>query len=478
MKLNLNRYHSLAVIFALGVSCFRTEVSATDNPHARVPNGTALDRYVYEADSHYSYQLVKTFKVDRSSVHVLDMTSQKWLTETEVDRPIWKHWMTVVVPSKVVSDSSLLFIGGGSNKSDAPDKADERLVQLAQATGSVVTELKMIPNQPLVFAGDGKERVEDALIAYTWDKYLRTGDEKWPARLPMTKAAVRAMDTVTDFCASEAGGGNDVKQFVVAGGSKRGWTTWTTGAVDRRVRAIFPIVIDMLNVIPSFKHHFAAYGFYAPAVGDYESMGIMEWQDTEEYKNLMKIVEPYEYRDRLKSIPKFMINACGDQFFLPDSWRFYFDELEGPKNLCYVPNGEHSLRETDAWETLMAGYFSVIHDVAIPEINWKSPSPGHLIASTSGMRPKAVKLWVADNPDARDFRVDTIGRSWKAKEVKASDDAGFTYDVKVEGPAKGWRAFVLEFTFKHEKVPLPLKTTTGVYVIPDTLPHGEKAGNL
>jgi PhoPQ-activated pathogenicity-related protein len=477
MKLNLNRYHFLSVMFALGVSSLRPDVSAA-NPNARVPNGTALDRYVYTDDPHYGYQLVKTFKSDQSNVHVLEMTSQKWLTEAEVDRPIWKHWMIVVVPPKVVSDSSLLLIGGGSNKSGAPNEADERLVQVAQATGSVVTELKMVPNQPLVFAGDGEERVEDAMIAYTWDKYLRTGDEKWPARLPMTKAAVRAMDTVSDFCASEAGGRLDVKQFVVAGGSKRGWTTWTTGAVDRRVRAIFPIVIDMLNVIPSFKHHFSAYGFYAPAVGNYESMGIMEWQDSPEYKNLMKIVEPYEYRDRLTEMPKFIINACGDQFFLPDSWRFYFDELEGPKNLRYVPNGEHSLRETDAWETLMAGYFSVIHGVTIPEIAWGSPSPGHLIASAKGMRPKAVKVWVADNPDARDFRVDTIGRSWKAKEVKASDATGLTYEVKVEGPEKGWRAFVLEFTFKDDKVPLPLKTTTGVYVIPDTLPHGEKAGNL
>jgi PhoPQ-activated pathogenicity-related protein len=207
-------------------------------------------------------------------------------------------------------------------------------------------------------------------------------------------------------------------------------------------------------------------------------MGIMEWQDSPQYKNLMKIVEPFEYRDRLTEIPKFIINASGDQFFLPDSWRFYFDELEGPKNLRYVPNGEHSLRETDAWETLLAGYFSVIHGVTIPEITWGSPSPGHLIASAKGMQPASVKVWMADNPDARDFRVDTIGRSWKAKEVKAKDAAGLSYEVKVEGPEKGWRAFVLEFTFKHDKVPLPLKTTTGVYIIPDTLPHGEKAGSL
>ena len=39
---------------------------------------------------------------------------------------------------------------------------------------------------------DGKERTEDGIIAYTWEKFLKGGDDQWPARLPMTKSAVRA----------------------------------------------------------------------------------------------------------------------------------------------------------------------------------------------------------------------------------------------------------------------------------------------
>src|SRR4030095_11776051 len=109
-------------------------------------------------------------------------------------------------------------------------------------------ELRMVPNQPLTFVGDGKPRTEDSFIAYTWDQFLKTGDAKWPARLPMTKSAVRAMDTITAFCASDKGGKVKVDRFVVAGGSKRGWTTWTTAAVDDWVVAIVPIVIDTLNV--------------------------------------------------------------------------------------------------------------------------------------------------------------------------------------------------------------------------------------
>ena len=71
----------------------------------------------------------------------------------------------------------------------------------------------MVPNEPLMFAGETTNRTEDAIIAYSWDKYLRTGDARWPAQLPMTKAAVRAMDTVTAFCGSAQGGGVNVAVF-------------------------------------------------------------------------------------------------------------------------------------------------------------------------------------------------------------------------------------------------------------------------
>ena len=69
----------------------------------------------------------------------------------------------------------------------------------------------------------------------------------------MTKSAVRAMDTVTSLVLSTSGNALTVDKFVVAGGSKRGWTTWTTAVVDPRVIAIAPIVIDMLNVSDSVQ---------------------------------------------------------------------------------------------------------------------------------------------------------------------------------------------------------------------------------
>src|SRR5204863_1392239 len=104
---------------------------------------------------------------------------------------------------------------------------------------------------------------------------------------------------VIAFCSSAEGEHTLVDGFVVAGGSKRGWTTWTTAAVDKRVVAIIPLVIDLLNIEPSMLHHYAAYGFWAPSIGDYEALRIMDWTGTPQYRALMKIEEPYEYRHRL-----------------------------------------------------------------------------------------------------------------------------------------------------------------------------------
>ncbi len=79
----------------------------------------------------------------------------------------------------------------------------------------------------------------------------------------------------------------------------------------------------------------------------------MDWSGTKRYAELMTIVEPFSYRDRL-TMPKFMIIAAGDQFFLPDSSQFYFEDLKGDKYLRYVPNADHSLRRSDAFESFIA----------------------------------------------------------------------------------------------------------------------------
>lgn len=426
-----------------------------------------MDRYVAAPDPDYRYELLSNHTEDAGTTYTIKFTSQRWLTEAEVDQPEWWHWLTIFRPARITGEAAMLFITGGSTERKEPREPDEKLARIAQATGSVVAELRMVPNQPLVFHGDGVKRSEDDLIAYGWDKFLRGGDVKWLARLPMTKSAVRAMDTITEFLAQPERGGLKIDKFVVAGASKRGWTTWTTAAVDRRVVGIAPIVIDMLNVVPSFRHHWEAYGFYAPAVGDYVGHGIMDWQDTPEYERLRKIVEPYEYRERL-TMPKLLLNATGDQFFLPDSHRFYFDDLKGPKYVRYVPNADHSLRDTDAPETLAAWQYALAHGRPLPEFTWSIDWSAGEISVLLEDRPQKLTVWEATNPEARDFRVETLGKAWTSRDLDV-DDSGVV-KVRVEKPERGWTAFLVEATYAVDGCPAPLKLTSGVAVVPDLLP--------
>lgn len=440
-------------------------LSAADTAR-RGATETALDRYIAKPDPSFAWKKVTEVRDESATAYSLDMVSQQWLTPAEVNRTEWRHWVTIIKPDNLAHSTALLFINGGSNRAGpgAAPRPGREFVELAKATRSVVVELRMVPNQTIVFGGDGKERKEDDLIAYSWDKYLRTGDERWPARLPMTKAAVRAMDATTAFLTSGEGGNAKVDTFMVAGASKRGWTTWTTAIVDRRVVAILPMVIDILNVEASITHHFRAYGFYAPAVGDYSAHHIMDWLGTPESKALYTIEDPFAYRDRL-TLPKLLMNACGDQFFLPDSSQFYFDALPGPKYLRYIPNTDHSLKDTDAMDTLRAWHHAIINQTPLPQVTWKHGSDGALSVKSS-VKPRRVLLWQAVNPNARDFRIESLGPVWTSSPVEEQDG---TFSASPAKPDKGWAAYMMELTF-DTAAGVPLKLTTNVTVAPDTLP--------
>jgi PhoPQ-activated pathogenicity-related protein len=427
---------------------------------------SALDLYVAAPDTNFSWALSNTIPGAGHTTYVFDLTSQSWLTPAEVNRTLWKHWLIVVRPTAVTNPHALLVISGGSNPGTLPTGPDSTLRLIATNTRTVVAELKMVPNQPLTFAGEAGGRSEDSLIAYCWDKFLRTGDERWPTRLPMTKAAVRAMDVVTAFCASPQGGGLTVNRFVVAGASKRGWTTWTTAAVDSRVVGIIPMVIDILNVEVSMAHHYRAYGFWAPAIQDYVNLDIPAWFGTPQMAALMEIEDPYAYLGRFQ-MPKFILNSTGDQFFLPDSSQFYFDALPGVKYLRYVPNTSHSLSGSDYAVTLQGCYESVIFNTPLPQFTWSQPASNsvRVVAATP---PTEVKLWQATNPSARDFRLDTIGTAWTSSPL--TDQGGGVYVGTVAVPAQGWRAFFAELTYNRAGL-APLKFTTQVYVVPDVLPY-------
>jgi len=433
---------------------------------AHAGNETLLQKYVNKPDPAYQYRLVNSVSADGYSTHLIAMDSQHWRKAGEVNRSLWSHWLIITIPEKVTTDIAMLIISGGNNSDTPPELTHKKFLpatSIARASGSIVATLRQVPNQPLLFSGTDEPLSEDGLVAFSWKQAMDSGDYTWAAYLPMVKSAVRAMDTIQSFVADKSA--FKIKRFVVTGFSKRGATTWLTAAVDPRVCAISPGVYDVLNFTPSLEHHFASYGFYSAAIDDYVNFGILNRLHTPEGQVLQKIVDPYHYLKAL-DIPIFIINSAGDEFFPSDSARFYFEALPADRLMRYIPNTDHSLREpgkgsTGAITSLLSWYQTIIKQKKRPTIR-RRQQDSRLTVMTD-QTPSAVRLWQTSNPTARDFRLETTGRTWQSKTLGLS--ANGEYRVDVLPPEKGWTAWFMEL--QYDTNGFPQTYTSRIFISPE-----------
>lgn len=466
---------SLTVSNAYGTD---TEVKAD---YITVSPLSVLERYIIESGPPSyapAYPPVPIeYEGQTVTFHVLDLKSQTFRAG-DVEPAEWQHWLVLVTPPVITTDTALMIISGGRN-SDTPrfdpnDLSAEAGIAagFAAQMGAVAVLLPTVPNQPLDF-GDGVGRTEDNAIAYTYDKFFQTGDEYWPLLLPMTKSAVSAMD-VTQAYGAELG--LDIASFVVTGGSKRGWTTWLTGVADDRVKAIAPLVIDVLDMQTQMNYHKQAYNGYSEAVQDYVEFNIFDRFDTERGQELLEIVDPYSYLPML-TMPKFIINSTGDQFFLPDSAQFYVHELPGETRLRYLPNTDHGIEQGDSLQDLAASLFSffaeVANDAPLPSFSWEVTAHNEIqVATEPEFPPVSVTLWTATvSGEFRDFRFATVGAVWESEALADPDNDGvYVANVPTPTEADTWTGFFVDLTFDHAGVPHTFSTE--LRVTPDTMPFG------
>ncbi len=445
---------------------------------------TALADYINNGDATYSVTAAPTPTIAGVgyTVYVFDLRSQTWRTTADVasaqptspanGTAVWQHWLQIIVPTTVTKSTALLLINGGDNGAQPTTLSTDMtaLGNLAIAEGMITVNLPTIPNQKLDFVfGDapGVTRREDEIISYTFDRFVNTSDASWLALLPMVKSVVRAMDAVQAKDTTLPNGVN-INDFILTGYSKRGWTTWLTGAVDSRVKAVIPGVIDLLNTDESFVHHYNYYGFFAEAVQDYQDFDLI--QNTLEPANqeIGRIVDPYRYlfNSNLTNIPKLMLDSTGDEFFVPDSAQFYYSDIPGPKYIRYIPNTGHGLNATEVSNSTLTFTNAVLNNLALPQYSW-TIDPDGAIRVTTPSSPTSVLVWQATNPSARDFR-NTIGGVnqgivWTSS--SATNLGGGVYVGNVATPGTGARAFMIELTFASPIVGVPYKFTTEVRVV-------------
>jgi len=403
-----------------------------------VTPATAMKSYLNNGDTSFKWELKDSFNVTNGKAYNVLLTSQQWREYT------WKHQLTIFVPNEIKYDGALLFVTGGSLKDGTPnwngpeDELYKQMGEVAATNNAITAVLRQTPNQPLF----GK-LTEDALISYTLHQFKKDGDYNWPLLFPMVKSAVRAMDVIQEFAGKQLN--RKVNGFVVSGASKRGWTTWLTGANDARVVAIAPMVIDVLNMPVSLDYQIKTWKEYSIQIEDYVKLGIPQTAHTPEGNAINIMIDPYSYRSNL-SIPKMIFMGTNDEYWVVDNIKNYIDSIPGKNLINYVPNAGHSLGDkVQAFQGLSAFFGMTMRKQAYPECSWTTRTRGGKVSVTakaSSDRLVDVVLWTANSSDL-DFRND----KW------SSQSQGQAHHSKVKVttplPQSGYRAFYVDLKYQN-----------------------------
>jgi hypothetical protein len=278
-----------------------------------------------------------------------------------------------------------------------------------------------IPNEHTIFSSDPiqKSRSEDAIIAFTWDHFLNDpSNPEWLLRFPMVKASLRAMDTITAYVKEKRPELNTaLDYYCVAGASKRGWTTWDVGAVDKaRTMAIVPVVLDAINFVEVEHHQFRSYGGWTYALQDYVDMNLTERFDDPNMVHLQENVDPFFYKDRL-TMPKLVVNAGMDEFQQPDDTHYWWSQMPEPKHFMMLPNAEHSLATgiLEAVPGIGAWLQALLHKDVVPEFTWEiSESTGDITATLNEVGVvHSATMWYASSCGQNDWDNGTKRRDYR-----------------------------------------------------------------
>jgi PhoPQ-activated pathogenicity-related protein len=439
----------------VAVGCvFTAGIAAGAEGEIRPPS-TVLKDYIARPDPDFGWTERTRGRLGRTEYVELSLVSQEWRGVT------WKHQLYVVKPSTLNPQVThgMLVIAGRSWKDEYAHPTTEASLpksapvyaELAEKLGTPVAVLLQVPFQPMF-----DNLTEDWLIAHTFEQYLDSGESDWPLLLPMVKSCVRAMDAVQGYTKTKWG--LNIETFTVTGASKRGWTTWLTGAVDPRATAIAPMVIDVLNMGPQMKHARATWGGPSHKVEPYTRSGLLDRLDTPGGRRLLEIVDPYSYR-RVLNQPKLIINGTNDDYWVTDSTNLYWDALSGEKRLLYVPNNGHGLKDYGR----VIGSVLALHEHQagrrpLPRFDWDYTEGPAAVSITVNAepRPEVLRVWTTDSSTA-DLRT----ARWSSRTLPATNGTA-QYSLK---RGKGYQAVFVEGEFRDGR-PLPLYLSTTMRVLP------------
>lgn len=439
---NVARYNTL--------SCYRQELAAKQLEYQLVANESVPHKYQY---------LIKDILPARFQAEMLNppvevnrykLTSQSWSPSGLVASDKWQHNVNIYIPRNPKGDRALLAI----------DLSERMMVEIAQTTHTIVVSLDNIPSVELTYQGDQAARMEDDSIARSWELYMAQPERRvlLPLQLPMSAAVSQTIRLAKKELAPW-----HIDRFIVTGASKRGWTSWLAGISDPSVEAIVPFVADLLNTRKMLKHLYDTYGGNWPiSFKPYYQHQIDILDESFYFRGLMNIIDPMQYlgtpyQARL-AIPKYIVNASGDEFFPPDNSSLYYDQLPGAKSLRVVPNSDHLSIVNFMKNSLVSFIDRLQNNQPLPTVKATAKSDGK-VQLTFSEKPTTLLEWRAVNVNSRDFRY-VCGMRYQATPFAITSDN--TGELSLDYHGRGWQAVFVEATFADGYV-----ATSQVYITPD-----------
>eukprot|EP01084_Bolivina_argentea_P063145 115333_1 len=355
---------------------------------------TPLDDFIAANDGYYSWKPTGIHETGNNSageydMYLINMTSQMWLNSTYVNRPIWWHYLWIIMPHPstdiINTDYATIVIQGGDNN-DTSINYNSKWIKTAQfiatSTKTIVGLVSNVPNEPLLFYNDPQQiyRHEGSLLAfaeYEFGQLYQINSNssykyQWVIEFAMTKAVIKAMDTVNAFIYQHSN--HNVTRFGVSGGSKRGLTTWLTAAADDRIKLFMPVVMDMPNTHTSMHHMYKAYDGWTYAFSNYYVMNITKDTDSDWTYSWYNATDPLVFFDRYTDKPKLIIDGINDEYFMPDDSYYWYDQLGTVSNKFYqmIPNADHDeAGQNDVTAPTLASFIHVyLNDIKLPQLTW------------------------------------------------------------------------------------------------------------
>ena len=435
---------SIAIILVLFSSSTVAQLSQYTPEQAKTfPLGevttpeNALQHYLHNGDTTFHWKIKNIYDAGESKVYDLLLMSQKWRGIT------WLHQLSIVVPRENNYDGALLIIVGDGIKDSMPewtneeDKFMEAAGKIAAKNKAIVAVLRQTPNQPLF--GD---LAEDALISYTLHQFKQDRDFTWPLLFPMVKSAARAMDAIQQFAGSKLN--HPINRFVISGASKRGWTTWLTGANDPRVEAIGPMVIDILNMPVNIDYQIKAWNGYSIQIEDYVKLGLPQQSRTAGGGDIIKMVDPYSYRRKL-TMPKMIFMGTNDEYWVIDAIKNYYDSIPGRNMIMYSPNVGHDLGdEKKAFNSLGSFFGMTLAHKAYPDCSWSTQVRNGVVevtVKTSADVLEEAVVWSANSKNMIFHKA-----VWTSRSMGGTGKSKIVFSEKL--PKSGFRAFYLDLKYK------------------------------